>query len=253
MCQLLGVPRSSFYAWRSRAETATAVRRRQLAVQVQRVFEEHRQTYGCRRVAAQLNREGIACSVGLVADLMREQDLVAVQPRAFKTTTIPGEDPAGVPDLLDGDFRPGGVPGTRLVSDITYLRTDQGWLYLAVVIDLATRMVIGWQTAPHMRTSLVVDAVEMARLHGHLGAGALLHSDRGSQYLSAELADYLRQHGVRSSVGRTGVCWDNAAAESFFATLKNECYHRQRHATRARARLAVAEYIEVNRPRFSDW
>jgi transposase InsO family protein len=208
MCQLLGVPRSSFYAWRHRAETTTQARRRQLAVEVKRVFDEHRQTYGCRRVAAQLNREGIACSVGLVADLMREQDLVAVQPRAFKTTTVPGEDPVTVPDLLGGDFTPGGQPGERLVSDITYLRTGEGWLCLAVVIDLATRMVIGWQSAPHMRASLVIDAVEMARLHGHLQPGAVLHSDRGSQYLSSELAGYLTQYGVRSSVGRTGVCWD---------------------------------------------
>jgi putative transposase len=221
-----------------------AARRRQLGEQVRRVFEESNQTYGCRRIAAQLNRDGYSCSVGLVADLMREQNLKAVQPRSFRATTIRGEQPVEHPDLLEGDFT-AAAPGSRLVGDITYLRTEQGWLYLAVVIDLATRMVVGWQMAQHMRTSLVVDALDMARTHRHLAAGAVFHSDRGCQYTSAQFADYCDQAGVLPSVGRTGVCWDNAAAESFFATLKNEMYHRYRFTTRARARFAVAEYIEV--------
>lgn len=246
MCWMLQMPRSSFYAWRERAEreTATQARRRELAVQVERVFEQQRQTAGCRRIAAQLNREGHSCSVGLVADLMRELGLRAVQPRAYKQTTIPGEAEASTPDLLEGDFT-ATEPGTRLVGDITYLRTGEGWLYLATVIDLATRMVIGWQMAAHMRTSLVVDALEMARTHGHLRPGAVFHSDRGAQYTSAAFAGYCDRVHVQPSMGRTGVCWDNAAAESFFATLKNEMYHRHTFTTRARARFAVAEYIEV--------
>ncbi len=244
MCRMLDVPRSSFYAWRNRVETATAVRRRELGEQVQRVFDESRQTYGCRRVAARLNRDGHPCSVGLVADLMRELDLRAVQPRAYKTTTLPGQDPVHSPDLVERDFT-AAEPGTRLVGDITYLRTGEGWLYLATVIDLATRMVIGWQMAEHMRTSLVTDALEMARVHGHLTPGAVFHSDRGCQYTSAEFVRYCATNDIAVSVGRTGVCWDNATAESFFATLKNEMYHRERFTTRARARFAVAEYIEV--------
>ena len=244
MCSMLDVPRSSFYAWRNRVETATQARRRELGEQVRRVFDDSNQTYGCRRIAAQLNRDGHQCSVGLVADLMRELGLRAVQPRSFKTTTLPGEKPVAHPDLLGGDFT-AADPGSRLVGDITYLRTDEGWLYLATVIDLATRMVVGWQMADHMRTSLVVDALDMARVHGHLAAGALFHSDRGCQYTSAEFARYCRRIHVSPSLGRTGVCWDNAAAESFFATLKNEMYHRYRFTTRARARFAVAEYIEV--------
>lgn len=246
MCRMLEVPRSSFYQWRSQAdhETATAARRRRLAVEVQRVFDEQRHTAGCRRIAAQLNDEGHPCSVGLVADLMRELGLKAVQPRAYKTTTIPGQDKPAIPDLIERDFD-ADQPGTRLCGDITYLRTEQGWLYLATVIDLATRMVVGWQMADHMRTSLVVDALEMARLHGHVQPDAVFHSDRGTQYTSAAFAAYCARVKVRPSMGRTGVCWDNAAAESFFATLKNEMYHRYRFATRARARFAVAEYIEV--------
>jgi transposase InsO family protein len=244
MCGMLGVPRSSFYAWRNRAETATAARRRELAAQVRRVFEAGRGAYGCRRVAAQLNREGHPCSVGLVADLMREAGLRACQPRAYKRTTLPGEQPVTSPDLIGRDFT-AAVPGTRLVGDITYLKTGEGWLYLATVIDLATRMVTGWQLADHMRTSLVTGALDMAITHGHLQPGAIFHSDKGAQYTSAEFARFCQAHGIRTSTGRTGVCWDNAAAESFFAALKNEMYYRQAFPDRARARFAVADYIEV--------
>jgi putative transposase len=244
MCALLGVPRSSFYAWRNRAETATAARRRELAAQVRRVFGAGRGAYGCRRVAAQLNREGHPCSVGLVADLMREAGLRACQPRAYKRTTLPGEEPVTSPDLIGRDFT-ATAPGTRLVGDITYLKTGEGWLYLATVIDLATRMVTGWQLADHMRTSLVTDALDMAITHGHVQPGAIFHSDKGAQYTSAEFARFCQAHGIRTSTGRTGVCWDNATAESFFGALKNEMYYRQSFPCRARARFAVADYIEV--------
>jgi putative transposase len=222
MCSMLGVARSSFYAWCNRAETATALRRRELAEHVERVFDASRGTYGCRRVTAALHRDGYPCSVGLVTELMRELGLHACQPRAYKRTTVPGEQPVVSPDLIDRDFT-ADAPGQRLVGDITYLKTKEGWLYLATVIDLATRMVVGWQLADHMRTSLVIDALTMARTGGHVNPGAVFHSDRGCQYKS---------HGF-------------AAAESFFAALKNEMYYRHSFATRARARFAVAEYIEI--------
>jgi putative transposase len=246
MCQLLGVPRSSFYYWRERVvfETATAARRRILADHVRRVFAAGRGAYGCRRVAAQLNREGHPCSVGLVADLMRELGLKACQPRAYRRTTVAGQQPMQSPDLIGRDFT-ADTPGTRLVGDITYLRTGEGWLYLATVIDLATRMVIGWQLADHMRTSLVIDALAMAVRHGRVRTHAIFHSDRGAQYTSTSFVVFCRANRVLTSHGRTGVCWDNAAAESFFAALKNEMYHRTSFATRARARFAVADYIEV--------
>ena len=244
MCRLLGVPRSSFYAWRDRAETATSARRRRLTGLVNEAFAAGRGAYGCRRVAAELNRRGHACSVGLVAELMREAGLKACQPRAYKTTTVPGEQPVTSPDLISRDFT-ADTPGTRLVGDITYLRTGEGWLYLATVIDLATRMVVGWQLASHLRTSLVTDALDMAIIHGHVRPGAIFHSDRGCQYTSADFSLYCKENRIQTSVGRTGVCWDNAAAESFFAALKNEMYHRETFTTRAHARFAVADYIEV--------
>lgn len=244
MCRMLKVPRSSFYAWRVRVETPTAARRRILAVQVRRVFDESRQTSGCRRIAAALNREGHECSVGLVADLMRCLGLVAVQPRAYKRTTVPGEQPVVIADLIDRDFT-APAPGQRLVGDITYLKTGEGWLYLATVIDLATRMVVGWQLAAHMRTSLIIDALAMAIDGGHVDPDAIFHSDRGTQYTSAEFSLFCNENHIRRSVGRTGVCWDNAVAESFFASLKNEMYYRCTFPTRGRARFAVADYIEV--------
>jgi transposase InsO family protein len=244
MCALLRVPRSSFYAWRHRAETAAAARRRELAVLVAAAFEAGRGAYGCRRVTAQLNRDGHRCSVGLVADLMREAGLRACQPRAYKRTTVPGEEPVMAPDLIGRDFT-APAPGQRLVGDITYLRTGEGWLYLATVIDLATKMVVGWQLADHMRTSLVTDALDMAIGGGHAPPGAIFHSDRGAQYRSAAFARFCQASGIASSTGRTGVCWDNAAAESFFGALKNEMYHRWTFPDRARARFAVTDYIEV--------
>jgi putative transposase len=244
MCRLLRVPRSSFYAWTSRVESPTRARRRVLAAEVTAEFAASRQTSGCRRITAALNRRGIECSVGLVADLMRELGLAAVQPRAYKRTTVPGKEPVSAPDLIDRDFS-AEQPGQRLVGDITYLRTGEGWLYLATVIDLATRMVVGWQTAAHMRTVLVTDALQMAIDAGHVEVDAIFHADRGTQYTSAEFNSFTAKNRIRRSLGRTGVCWDNAAAESFFATLKNEMYYRQAFHTRARARFAVAEYIEV--------
>src|SRR4051794_11500955 len=180
MCRLMHVPHSTYYAWINRAETPPQARRRVLTAEVVTEFTNSRQTSGCRRIAAALNRRGIACSVGLVRDLMRELGLAAVQPRAYKRTALPGNAPQPAPDLLDRDFT-ATAPGQRLVGDITYLRTGEGWLYLATVIDLATRMVVGWQTAAHMRTALVTDALAMAIDSGHVEVDAVFHSDRGTQ------------------------------------------------------------------------
>ena len=168
------------YAWCNQAETVTVARRRDLAARIERIFTDSRGTYGCRRIAAELDRDARRASVGLVADLMRELGLRACEPRAYKRITVPGDEPVTSPDLLGRDFT-APEPGLRLVGDITYLRTGEGWLYLATVIDLVTRMVVGWQLAEHLRTSLVTDALAMAVTAGHAPPGVVFHSDRGCQ------------------------------------------------------------------------
>jgi len=186
-------------------------------------FEDSRQTSGCRRITAALNAAGLECSVGLVADLMRELGLASVQPRAHKRTTWPGEEVVVTPDLTARDFTTTGAPGERLVGDITYLRTGEGWLHLATVIDLTTRMVLGWQLAHHMRTSLITEALQMGLDSGHVQPNAIFYSDRGTQHTSADFVVFTTKNDIRRSVGRTGVCWDNAAAESSFARLGTRC------------------------------
>jgi putative transposase len=184
-------------------------------------------------------------SLKLVRAVMAELGLAGCQPQSYKTTTRPDPDATGQPaDLVGGDFT-AEQPGTKLVGDITYVKTWRGWLYLATVIDCCTRQVVGWSMAEHMRTSLICDAVSMAAARGSLEPDAVFHSDRGSQYTSTEFAVLLGDLNLRGSMGRVGQCWDNALAESFFGALKNELVHRMVFATRAKARRAIAEYIEV--------
>jgi len=243
-CHWLGVSRSGYYEWLAAPATAAARRRVTLAGLVAEVHAHSRQTYGSRRVTAALHASGYPVSRRLVRALMRAQGLKACQPRPWRRTTLPGDTPAAVPDRVNRDFT-AAEPGTRLVGDITYVRTWTGWLYLATVIDLATRKVIGWSMAEHMRTTLIVDALAMAHGTGRLRPDCVFHSDRGTQYTSAEFVAALAARNLLGSMGRTGICWDNAAAESFFASLKKELVHRTVFPTQAKARTAIAEYIEV--------
>ena len=209
------------------------------------VFDEFLEVYGARRIARVLAERGHPVSPGTVSALMRAQHLVAAQPKAYKVTTIHGEDDDPAPDLIGRDFT-AAAPGQRLVGDITYLRTGRAGCYLATVIDLCTRMVVGWAIAAHMRTSLVTDALAMAREGGHLPAGGVPLRPRNPEHVGRIRHLVCATHGILRSVGRTGICYDNAAAESFFGTLKNEVVHyRFRFPTRARARFAVAQYIEL--------
>lgn len=250
MARLLRVHRSGYHAWKraSRHEVALAPRaahREELRPLIWNIWDESGRLYGVRKVRAKLAENGIHVSLWLVAKLMRELKIVGRQPRAFKRTTIPAADAKARQDFLGRRFTPP-VPTTCLVGDITYLKTGEGWLYLATVIDLTTRMVVGWAAADHMRAGLVIEALKMAWEAGYVAGGAIFHSDKGAQYTSQEFAEAARLMDVRLSVGRTGVCWDNAVAESFFASLKKERWYRQTApATRARARLEVADYIEV--------
>lgn len=244
MARLLKVKRAGFYAWRKRGPSVRSARRGRLAELIRSEFAGSNQIFGHRRIRAALAFAGERIGAGTTVSIMREHGLVAVQPRSKKRTTIPAADAPERPDLIKRDFT-AVTPGMKLVGDITYLHTGEGWLYLATVIDLHNRGIVGWQMADHMRTDLICDALGMAHKAGRVRAGAVFHSDRGSQYTSAEFARTAAALGVTLSVGRTGSCHDNAVAESWFSMLKNEMYYRQKFATRQRARFAVMQYIEV--------
>lgn len=245
MCAWLGVSRSGYYDWRTKPQSATARRREELKNFIVYFFEASDGTYGYRRIHADLAEHGVACGPELVRALMRELDLRPCQPRPWRhSLTVAGDEPHHIPDLLHRNFTADG-PGQKLIGDITYIPTWQGWLFLSTVIDCYTREVIGWATGDHYRTPLIEEAITMAARNHHLADDAIFHSDRGSNYTSGDYATTLKKLKIRQSVGRTGICYDNAMAESFFATLKNERVHRTAYPTRQHAHNDIARYIET--------
>ncbi len=245
MCVWLSVSTSGYYEWRARPMSATAERREELKLLIGKAFDDSDRTYGHRRIAAQLARWGIQAGPELVRALMRELRMVPCQPRPYRpVTTISTGAPSSVPDLVARDFT-ATAPGEKMVGDITYIDTWQGWSYLATVIDCYSKQIVGWALADHMRTELVTDAIRMAANNHTLPVGAIFHSDRGSQYTSSEFADQLRALGIRQSLGRTGICFDNSLAESFNAALKVERVHRTQYPTHRHARADIAHYIEI--------
>jgi putative transposase len=244
MCRWLGVSKSGFHEWRSRPESATAKRREELKLLIKKAFEDADGTYGYRRLAAQLARQGIAAGAELVRRLMRQLGLVSCQPRPWRPSTTQQGAAGPIPDLVNRDFS-AGAPGEKMTGDITYVPTWEGWIFLASVIDCATRKVVGWAMADNYRTPLISSAIQMASRNIDLPADAIFHSDRGSNYTSAEFAAVLEGLGIRQSVGRTGICFDNALAESFNAALKVERVHRTVYPTRKKAKEDIARYIEL--------
>jgi putative transposase len=242
MCDWLAVSRAGFYDWLTRAESATEARRARLKAMITTVFDANHAVYGHRRVHAVLTRSGQTVSVELVRALMRELGLVTRQPRPWRPVTIQAGAAHTIPDLAGRDFT-AERPGAKLVGDITYIATGEGFLYLATVIDCHTKMIVGWSMADHYKTSLICSALDMAADTIALEPGCVFHSDRGSNYTSYEYAKKLKAMDLRQSVGRTGVCWDNAMAESFFSALKNEWLHHMTFVTHGDARQAVVKYI----------
>jgi putative transposase len=243
MCSLLGVSRSGYYEWNGRPASPTAQRRTRLADLIVTIFACSGRTYGYRRVHAELTRSGIRADDELVRRLMRSLGLVPVQVRRRRGLTKPDAAAGPVPDLVGREVT-AEVPGAKLVGDITQIDTGEGPLYLATVLDCFSKGVLGWSVDIRYPASLVVAALDMAAGRIALPAGAVFHSDRGSQYTSGDFAAALERHGVAQSVGRTGICFDNAMAESFFGKLKTELVHHQVFATRAEARRAVIRFIE---------
>ncbi len=244
MCRVLQVSRSGYYAWRKRPAAERKRQDQRLTLEVAAIHAQSRGRYGSPRVHAELHQRGQRCARKRVARLMRTAGLRARVRRRFRHTTDSKHAMAIKDNLLARHFAVS-TPNAAWVSDITYLWTLQGWLYLAVVLDLFSRRVVGWSLSERLERGLVLDALGMALKRRQPAGGMLHHSDRGSQYASQEYQQLLAAHGILSSMSRSGNCWDNAVAESFFATLKLELVYQTRWATRAEARSAVFEYIEL--------
>ena len=243
MCSWMEVSASGFYEWRGRPQSATAARREHLMLLIEKAFTDSDGTYGYRRLHAQLARWDEHCTPELVRALMRVLGLVACQPRPWRHSLTESGPSGPIPDLVARDFT-ADAPGTKMVGDITYIPTWEGWLYLATVIDCHTKAVVGWAMGDNYKTPLISAAIDMAVRNNTIAPRAIFHSDRGSNYTSAEFAATLAGHDMRQSVGRTGICYDNAMAESFFAALKNERVRRTQYPTREHARRDISRYIE---------
>lgn len=245
MCRVLGVSPSGYWAWVGRPPSARALADRALTADIVSIHARSRGTYGVPRVYAELHLDhGIRCGRKRVARLMRQADLEGVHRRRFVRTTLRDPSAAPAPDLVERDFG-ADRPDRLWVADITYVPTWQGFLYLAVVVDACSRRVVGWSMAGHLRTSLILDALDMAVARRRPRPGLVHHSDQGTQYTSLAFGRRCRAAGIAQSMGSVGDAYDNALAESFFATLETELIDRSSFRTRADARLAVFDFIEA--------
>jgi len=244
MCRLLTVSRSGFYQWKKRPPSKRSQTREALAAEVQRVFEDESARAGSPRIAKRLNDEGHRASRHTVAKIMKTQGWRAKARKKYKATTHSNHTLPVAPNLLAQNFE-ADAPDQKWVSDITYIWTDEGWLYLAVVLELYSRRVIGWAIAERMTAKLVCDALIMALWRRHLPQGVIVHSDRGSQYCSAAYQKLLDKNQLVCSMSKKGDCYDNAAMESWNHSLKVEAIHGERFLTRAIAKQHVFDYIEV--------
>jgi putative transposase len=245
-CDVLEVSRSGYYAWAARPSGGVGQNRRaELLIKVRATHAANRQVYGSPRVCAALRAAGERVSEHTVAKVMREHGIRAKTKKTYvpRTTDSAHHQPVAA-NVLDRQFT-AELPNQKWAVDITYVPTDQGWLYLAGVIDLCSRRIVGWSMAHHMRVDLVSDALSMALGRRAPGRGLLHHSDRGVQYASEDYRHLLHTHGIESSMSNKGDCWDNAVMESFWGTLKTELVNHERYATHEQARASIFEYIEV--------
>lgn len=242
ICRVLGVARSGYYAWRTRGISARTVADAEIIERIRGIHKESRGTYGYPRVYAELRGEGVA-GRNRVARLMRLSGLRGCHRKAYVRTTRQHDAAATAPDLVGRRFI-SDSPDMLWVADFTYVPTNEGWLYLAFVLDAYSRRIVGWSMAGHMRADLVVDALSMAVSHRNPEGGLIHHSDRGAQYTSVEFGARIHDAGILPSMGSRGDAYDNAMAESFVATIKKELIHRHSWQTRGEARSAIFEYIE---------
>lgn len=244
-CEVLEVSRSGYYAWRKRSPSAAAERREQLTEEIRTAHAVGREAYGSPRVHRELEAQGTKCDRKTVAKLMKQAGIQAKTVKKFRVSTTDSNHRQPIAEnVVNRDFAPS-APNRTWVADITYVPTQEGWLYLAAVEDLYSRKIVGWSMSERIDSRLVVDALEMAIERQLPGDGLVAHSDRGVQYASEHYRELLTRHGITCSMSRRGNCWDNAPMESFFATLKKELVHLENYETRAAARQSIFEYVEV--------
>jgi putative transposase len=250
MCRVLRVSRSGYYAWLKRPTSSREMADQALSQHIKEIHQQSRQTYGSPRIQAELAENGVNCGHKRVARLMHDEELFAKQSRKFRViTTDSAHNYPVAPNLLDQDFS-ASRPNEKWLTDITYIPTAEGWLYLAVVLDLYSRRIVGWAMSDSLERHLVIAALQMALKMRQPSPGLLHHSDRGSQYASEAYQALLTHYQMRCSMSRTGNCYDNAPTESFFGTLKTELVHHCHYQTKAEAKTDIFEFIEVFYNRF---
>lgn len=245
MCRKLNVSRSGYYQWLNRDESPRKKKDRELKEHIRAIYEQNKQRYGSPRIYKELAAQHIRCSRKRVERLMREMGLQARHKRQFKVTTNSNHNYQPAENLLERRFQVAG-PNQVWVADITYIRTFEGWLYLAAVMDLYSRKIVGWSMSETMKTALATSALKMAIQRRRPNKGLMHHSDRGVQYASNDYRKILTNHGMICSMSRKGNCWDNAPMESFFSTLKTECIAGKVYLSRAQAKREIFEYIEID-------
>jgi transposase InsO family protein len=246
MCRVLHVSTSGFYAWQRRPKSPQVQRRKTLQTEIKKIHQtKNKDSYGSPRVHQELQKQGTFCCENTVAKVMQESGIQAKTVKKFQVTTDSKHAHPVAENVLDRQFDRATRPNQIWVSDITYVWTQEGWMYLTCVLDLYSRKVVGWSMSSRMTKEFVMEALEMAIRHRCPQDELLHHSDRGSQYASEAYRELLTRNGITCSMSRKGNCWDNAVMESFFATLKKELIHHERYATRSAARASIFEYIEV--------
>jgi transposase InsO family protein len=244
MCRIFSVSCSGFYYWLKRGKSRRDEGNEELVNHIRQVHEESEQTYGSPRITGALRQKGIRCNTKRVARLMREHGIASKIKRKFKITTYSAHKRPVAANLIKGQFT-APAPDKVWTSDITYIWTRQGWLYLSVFLDVFSRRIVGWAMKRRMTDQLVLDAFRQAHIRRKAPAGLIVHSDRGSQYCSRSFKELLQKQGYRQSMCSTGNCYDNAITESFFGTLKTELIFHQRYNTRDEARRSIFKYIEM--------
>jgi len=244
MCRALEVSRSGYYDWRKRGISNRTRANRELLKSIEGAMQQSRRTYGSPRITAELNARGVECSKNRVARIMRENGIRAKTKRKFKATTQSKHNFPVAANILNRRFS-ATAPNRKWTSDITYIWTHEGWLYLGVILDIYSRQIVGWAMSDRLTKELIINAFEQAVSHRELSPEMLFHSDRGSQFACTEFQTLLAKHNIIQSMSRAGDCYDNAITETFFGTLKTELIYFEKYCSRDEARRSIFEYIEV--------